>query len=701
MRIIKKLFLAVLAVSAVGLVGFAGDVKAAPLTLEVDGDIVTGTFDVPEYPGKDVKKYEVDEYDDPVYTVKVDNKKIGEFHYDDDKYDFIAGEDGFSFDIIQMIMGEKGSSLEEKSFTGKISVSVTNVNVTGCYYDEDYGEYDWNDESELKTIDSNSKWMSRGIFKQTVAKTGPGSVRATYDGKDYHDGESFYAIEGDTIDFSVTTDNSDFEGWSGGKVTDNKATVSGVTVYTAKFKAYATGVKISANTTSLRVGKRIKFSASILPDADAKYDTSKKIRYNCAEFDKYFKKISDNEWEAKTATPEGKKLIISATITLTDGTDITSSNTVEVTIGEREYVPCEGFSIKTDETYVTDGYGINLLPDFTKMGTLYNGINWSVEGEGTLTGLTNFTQTGKKSVSDLYGVELKATEGKVEAGKTGTLKVTATIPKGKSTTEDAVATIEITVYPKGTISRSESEKSLSYTAPEKVNTGNTDGVDGENKDVTRTKISEVKGIKIHVLNSDNKFLGMTAIAKDKGKSGTIDSATVGKITGGVSSSLSGDAADIKIKAFPCDSDGKYNKKVYATTSFTVYRVVITYTKADGTTADYITYRPEGTKFNAADAIAEVTATADGKVTQIDGTNDTTITVSTSAAQNKHTAVLGVNRANAASGGGANASARADDSALDKVPKTGQDNTFVFAMVAIVVCAVGGGLYVYNKKAKRA
>ena len=560
------------------------------------------------------------------------------------------------------------------------------------------------------------------MYKQTITKTGSGRVLTAYDitgGTDeyydideYAERGSFYAFKGDK--FGLVAEPSSgytFASWTSGRVskayededyTYYESIVEGTSTYTAAFRTGATGLilkatsgkKSSDGSGAITVSEKdvIKFEWIKTPDKDATYNGSIWLDYDSS----YFEKVSDTELRAKRMTPVGSPARVRVKCN-PDTLDI--ENSIYVTINERTYTESK-FTIKASEPYLTDGYSIDLIPDFSKIGSIEGGIIWKVEGEGTLTGLSMFTLTDKKEINDLMGVELKATEGKVESGKTGKIKVTATIPQGYL--EPAKEEIEITVYPKNTLSYSTSEKTLSFTNPDKVNTGKKSGVEGDNKDNTKTAISEVKGVKIHVLSGD-KFLGQTSIAKDKGKSGTIDSATVGKITGSVSSSLSGDSADIKIRAFPCDSDGKYNKNVYATTSLTVYRVVINYTKADGSTADYITYRPEGSKFNAADAIAEVSSAADGKVTQIDGSNDTTITVSSSAAQNKHTAVLGASRANAAAanGGGANASARADDSGLDKVPKTGQDNTFVFVMVAIVVCAVGGGLYVYNKKVKKA
>ena len=38
--------------------------------------------------------------------------------------------------------------------------------------------------------------------------------------------------------------------------------------------------------------------------------------------------------------------------------------------------------------------------------------------------------------------------------------------------------------------------------------------------------------------------------------------------------------------------------------------------------------------------------------------------------------------------------------LDKVPKTGQSNVFVYVMAVVICGAVGYGLYVYNKKSRK-
>ena len=542
----------------------------------------------------------------------------------------------------------------------------------------------------------------KGIYKQTIDKKGNGRVRAYVGSESYSDDAgtpfSFYTLKGDLLELIASPQNDDETvKWSDGGAKEHSVTIETSSTYTAEFNKAATGISLKVNgksdsSVSIYYDGSISLAATVTPSGSA----YKAIRYYPTSSE-YFNRKSDTSWSAIKKTPNGSPVEVYAELELLSGTKI-KSNTVKVSIVDKAYSYSE-FSISAEQDYLTEGYSLILTPDFSVVGNIYDPIVWTLEGEGTLTGLS--TGISGKTTKDLVGVELKASTGKVESGKTGTIKITAALPDGNGKGYPATAEKSITIYPKNSISYSDSNKNLSFTSPSKVNTGTTSGVDNDDKDTTKTAISDVKGIKLHLYSGD-KFLGMTAVAKDKGTSGTIDSSTVAKMTGSVSTGLSGDSAELKVRALPCDSDGKYNKKVYSETRFTVYRVVVTFTKADGTTADYITYRPEGYKLNVADAIAEVVKSSDGKVTEVDGTTDTTVTVGTSAAQNKHTAVLGASRANAgAANGGANASARADASGLDKVPKTGQDNTVVFLMIVLVVCAVGSGLYAYNRKAKKA
>lgn len=685
MKFISRLILAICAVCLVSIPAYAKEVKAYDynLTVTVDED----NYVTVEYPeDTDTVSYEFvfdhEEYGS-VQLVKLNGNKIAE--YFDETLDF-------DLDDIFLDMEIEGTLSKRDKYDGCITVEMHNLHVIETII-PDTEEDPVEKERSGKTAGGESTQAIRGLYKQTIAKEGEGTVEADYYDARYYAGESFYAYKGDSVFLMADEDSGyAFDSWSDGGSKDHNVKVSGVATYKAVFKKAATGISLKINgksDSSLSVynGSSITLATTITPSGGG----YRSIRFY-PESDGHFSR-NGNTWTAIRNTNSPVDIYVG--LVTYDGDEI-FSNHIKVSVSDKKYSPSE-FTIKADQDYLTEGYSLILTPDFSVMGNIYDPIVWTVEGEGTLTGI-GMPNSGK-TVKDLIGVELKASTGKIDSGKTGTIKVTASLPDGKGQGIPATADKTITIYPQNSISYSDSNKNLSFTSPGKVNTGTTSGVDNDDKDTTKTAISDVKGIKIHLYSGD-KFLGMTAVAKDKGTSGTIDSTTLGKMSGSVSTGLSGDSADLKVRALPCDGDGKYNKRVYAETKFTVYKVVVTFTKADGTTADYITYRPDGYKLNVADAIAEVVKSTDGKVTEVDGSTDTTVTVGTSAAQNKHTAVLGASRANAAAGGGANASARADDSALDRVPKTGQNNTFVFVMVALVVCAVGGGLYVYNKKLKK-
>ncbi len=690
MKFLRKMILAICAVGILGLAGFAAEAHAkVSLNVSVDGDMVTVAL--------------------PEDTDRVEYKfgSIERVYLGDDQVKTF--NEGDSWDAFELSISDIRDKLDDGRYD-KIKVVIEDLVIN---------ELDGEGEvKSTKTEDVEGEVsLNKPLFKQTITKRGTGTVKVSFDGDAYEDEyeevSSFYAYKGDRFYLSTEPGAGYVFGYfSGGNVEKRdgfdyddedsieyfQSIAEGATTYTATFTTEASGISLKAtsgsksSTSSITVteGDVIRFDWFFTPDGGT-YKGNVSLDYSS----EYFDRKSDTELKAKKATTSSSPVRVRVKLN-PDTLDI--NNSITVTINEKPYNP-SSFTIKADQDYLTEGYSLLLTPDFSVTGNIYDPIVWELEGEGTLTGL-GMGYSGK-TVKDYIGVEVKATTGKVESGKTGTIKVTATLPDGNGKGYPATAEKSITIYPKNSISYSDSNKNLSFTSPSKVNTGTTSGVDNDDKDTTKTAISDVKGIKLHLYSGD-KFLGMTAVAKDKGTSGTIDSSTVAKMTGSVSTGLSGDSAELKVRALPCDSDGKYNKKVYSETRFTVYRVVVTFTKADGTTADYITYRPEGYKLNVADAIAEVVKSSDGKVTEVDGTTDTTVTVGTSAAQNKHTAVLGASRANAgAANGGANASARADDSGLDKVPKTGQDNTVVFLMIVLVVCAVGSGLYAYNRKAKKA
>jgi hypothetical protein len=331
---------------------------------------------------------------------------------------------------------------------------------------------------------------------------------------------------------------------------------------------------------------------------------------------------------------------------------------------------------------------MDLTPNFTVKGTYTTGMIWEVvKGDVKLTGLSSSSSTGTK-VTDDKGVEVTATEGKVSSGNTSDVEIKATLPKGKSLTEDLVVTYKFTVYPKNTLSYSTSDRTLTYKAPAKVNTGKTDGQDTSNDDTkkqTKTAISDIKGVKLQVFKGDES-LGTTSTAKSKGTSATIEASTVEQIVTNLSSKFSGDSQSIKFRAYPCrdDDNTTYNKNVYADASTTVYRVEVTITDADGLKSTEVYYGLEGQTID----FTKNTVLKGYTISDKDGKTVTSAKVTTSSSDNKYTGVLGERK-------------ETDGSGLDKVPKTGQNNLFVYVMVAIVACAVCFGLYAYNKKSKNA
>lgn len=303
-------------------------------------------------------------------------------------------------------------------------------------------------------------------------------------------------------------------------------------------------------------------------------------------------------------------------------------------------------------------------------------------------------EISKNSDSDkTVTVKVKFKE-KLDKGNTSKeIKLTATVD-GKTakidSDTDTDTTKKVTIYSRPTASISTSDRKLTYKVPSKVNTGNTDGKesDGDEKDNTLTKISEVKGVKLRVYNGDTS-LGFTQTAKSSGTSSSIDAGTMESLVINLSSKFSGESATAKFRVYPNDSDGKYNKNVYADSSVTVYRAVITWTDEAGKTGSVNVYGFEGQTIDAA-TVEKVDQTLKGKnlrLTDADGKTITSFKMGTSASVNDHKAVLGAREP------------AADDTGLDRVPRTGQNNALVYVMVAIVACAVCGGLYVYNKKSK--
>ncbi len=411
----------------------------------------------------------------------------------------------------------------------------------------------------------------------------------------------------------------------------------------------------------------------------------------------------------------------------------TESGTLTINVIDN-FVSSE-FKIKGDD-YVTGDkdkdYYVELTPTDIKEGTGYQayGITWEVtsDSKATLTGLSTSSKTGT-SVSDIKGVRVKYTGDSVDAGKTATIEVKATIKNGKAssgTDADFVLTHKITVYPKFSLTYSSDKRTLSYKAPAKINTGTTSGQDSDNKDATKTAF-EVKGIKLDPIVNGSVVNDIISLSKTKslGTDKTIDSSTIESIVIELNkkNKFSGDSCDLVFRAYPCDTDGKYNKEIKAEQTATVYKVVLhvttsassgtdkttnknsgggvatlaplpvalispvgtTVATAAGTATDYVFYLLPGQEISE-DVIASIYPALKGvKLTDAAGNSITKITGSSSVTSNNYNGVLGVKTTATA------------DSAPDGQQKWGQGNTFAYIMMILVICGVCAGLYALNRK----
>ncbi len=389
------------------------------------------------------------------------------------------------------------------------------------------------------------------------------------------------------------------------------------------------------------------------------------------------------------------------------------------------------FKIKGDD-YVTGDkdkdYCIDLTPTDIVEGTGYKtyGIKWEVtsDSKATLTGLSTTSKTGT-SVNDIKGVRVKYTGDSIDAGKTATIEVKATITNGlksSGTDADLVRTQKITVYPKLKLTFDSDKRTLAYKAPAKVNTGTTSGVDSDKSDSTKTAF-EVKGVKIDVLVGDSVVDDIIDLSKTKslGTDKTIEASTVESVVTKLNSKgkLSGDSCTVKFKVSPCDTDGKYNKEIKSETSVTAYKVVVKVvgTASDSTGTDnkntnagggvaslsplpialigtdvattdsavgkeYVYYGLEGQEIDIS-SIGKMKSCTNG-TTDVAGTQK--IKVTTDINKNTYTAVLGVKT-------------NGNTAAPDGQQKWGQGNAFAYIMMILVICGVCAGLYALNRKNK--
>ena len=512
-----------------------------------------------------------------------------------------------------------------------------------------------------------------------------------------------YAYAGETITVKASPNSGyDFNGWSDGNMnltrtltvskneSANNLTASFVSsgpVYEGPSYMTATVTSADGKTTrtyntdddyeiEMAVNQKISFSITkpsgatktgIRPDSGYKsyFDTSSGIKATKENSDGiYFTSVayygsSDTEGE------EGVYFLV-----YIKGTDNSAVTTPR--INTTDYVE-----------YITNGYTLEFKATPVDKSIPLRYINFAAKNDSSYKDYVDSVNYTENTSDGNVTVKVKFKD-KVDKGTNDkAIKLVATAYVGGAWREctidsDTAKEKDVTIYSTPTLSYSDDNRTLTYKAPKKVNTSSESGVDDSNKDSTKTAISDVKGIKLQVLK-DSDSLGTTSVAKEKGTGATIDAATVESIINNLNSKFSADSTTITFRAFPCDSSANYNKKVYADASANVYKVVITYTKADGTTGEEVFYGLKGQEI-------DITSRANLKNATIkDSDKKTKVTVSDSTSNNRYTAVLGARES--------------DSEGLDRVPKTGQNNAIIFVMVAIVAAAVCAGLYFYNKKAK--
>lgn len=673
MKLFKKFLLAAGLVGLVGSFGFATQAKAETITATIGGSVdknnVVTWWYTSDYADSEVMNGKIDVY---VGKTKVGTHAIpADFEPCDDPTDL----DQVDTFLLDTVIADSDEDLTD-SLSGKVTLKISKK------VDED----DFLAEGTLE-----GKIVPWYYVKVSAANPDQGTVKLTPDDVDYYEikkNNTYLVKEDEDVTINATPETGFvWDSWSGladveGSSSKQKQTITVIDEFSAVANFKANGDEpVIGNFARLSYTIRNSEGTTVDSDVVMNYDisTTAKVGYTI------------------TLTSSGTGTIYNSSNIITDGKVISLDKEGSFAFyvkGTNGYsnsaslkLKVEGSEIKETkisiegEKYMTAGYEIELNTKIDTEGTYYkNDVEWEItDGKAELS-----TKTTKYDKDKKEKVKVKFTGDTPDAGKTATIKLRARIPKAKNGVDPAEATYEITVYPKTTMSYSTSDRTLSYKGPAKVNTGTTDGQDSDNKDNTKTAIDSIGGIVIQVFSGDTS-LGRTTSTKSNGASATISASTVEQMVYNLSSKLSGDSPSIKFRGFSCanDSNATYNKNVYADATTTAYRVEISYTKADGTSATEVVYGLEGQSIDITKISALKNATIQGE----DGKSVTTIKVSSSPSNNRYTAVLGERKS------------ASDGEGLDRVPKTGQNNAFVYVMVAIVACAVCGGLYAYNKKSK--
>lgn len=345
--------------------------------------------------------------------------------------------------------------------------------------------------------------------------------------------------------------------------------------------------------------------------------------------------------------------------------ETTKSNVIEITLTDI----IEVSSISYETTTVTKGYKLDMSP----------GKNLKINPTNAEESIDHIVwATSDSNVGEINGdIKYKNYNSAFKGNNTGKTTLTPTIYYVNGTNKTLSGTQFEVVNP--VISNGWNGDAYTFTLPDKVYTSYSDS----------NNISEVTGYRVDLLNeSGNSIYNSTTSTSSKNI--TLSSETVENMIENASGNLSGNTHNIRLKISPVGksqtSSGNTvtNPDAMATSDQkTAYRVSVSGSNI-ASTAIYglpnhsvkITATPINSSYKFANW-------SDGTTT-----NPRNVTVSTTTANNSYVATA--NTTGTPTANGAGAAGGKTNSNLDKVPKTGEDD---FAVWAIVIAMITGSLVV--------
>lgn len=464
----------------------------------------------------------------------------------------------------------------------------------------------------------------------------------------------------------------------------------------------------SISAIEMNIGEVVTFSANTPSGA-----TSASTLGLDTDFLKYFEKVSTGKYRAKYTTydEDGYDWPVDAWAVAHFGTETTTSDVISFTILDNGQAVSR-INLSDDfKDYITDGYTLQFTAKFKDSSLNLANANAKLvfsEGSDYVDNIDTSTSTSDKNVT--FKVKFKSEKlDKGTNSKEVKFKILIGGESGSACpiNSDTDTEKKITIYSNPTNSYNNSDRTMSYKVPAKVNTGTETGKDS-NLSYTQDAVSEVKGIRINVLLNDT-ILGTTTTAAGKGTSATVDASTMESIITnlGNSGKFTGDCT-VAFRAYPSDSSGNCNKKVYHETYAKVYKVILrpgqTATAGSKTASAYALPIAMIAQRNTGATTTATTTTAAGKEYVLYGLEGQTLTAPSGVTDivdvNGNPVTKIVVNADSSKNVYTYGTAAATKEGLDRVPKTGQSNVFVYVMAVVVCGAVGYGLYAYNKKSKK-